>query len=129
MWWIRLAALVAVVFGLVTIRSGGTVLFGDEAARAAAGDYVPFVLVFNFGAGFVYVLAGIGLWLQRSWGVWLADALAVATLLVFAAFGVYIVTGGAFEPRTVGAMTVRSAVWVVLAVLGHRLIPRRDGAA
>lgn len=35
---------VAVGFGLPTIKEGGTILFGDAAARAAAGNCVPFVL-------------------------------------------------------------------------------------
>jgi hypothetical protein len=37
-------SLVAIGFGLLTIKEGGTMLFGDEAARIAAGNYVPFVL-------------------------------------------------------------------------------------
>ena len=36
-------------------------LFGGEAARAAAGQFMPFVLWFNFIAGFAYVVAGVGL--------------------------------------------------------------------
>lgn len=56
-WWLPGAALLAVGFGLLTLWSGGNVLFGGEDARAAAGNYVPFVVVFNFAAGFAYVLA------------------------------------------------------------------------
>jgi hypothetical protein len=52
------AALVAVVFGLLSIASGGRVLFGDDAARQAAGATMSFVLWFNFAAGFVCVVAG-----------------------------------------------------------------------
>lgn len=36
-------SLVAVGFGLLTIKEGGTILFGDAAAHAAAGNYVPLV--------------------------------------------------------------------------------------
>ena len=43
-WSLRIAAGVAVLFGLLTIGSGGRVLFGGPAAAAAAGDAVPFVL-------------------------------------------------------------------------------------
>ncbi len=57
-----LISLVAIGFGLLTIKEGGTVLFGDEVASAAAGSYVPFVLWFNFLAGFSYAVAGAGLW-------------------------------------------------------------------
>ncbi len=44
--WIM--TVIAVVFGLLTIKSGGSVLFVDGIAREDAGNYVPFVLWFNF---------------------------------------------------------------------------------
>jgi uncharacterized membrane protein (DUF2068 family) len=110
----RIAAAVAVAFGLLTLREGGTVLFGSEAARLAAGAYVPFVLWFNFLAGFVYVIAGAGLWARRRWAVWLALSVAVGTAAVFAAFGIHMLLGGAFEMRTVAAMALRTTVWAVL---------------
>jgi len=91
------------------------VLFGPEAARLAAGRYVPFVLWFNFLAGFAYVAAGAGLWARRRWAAWLSPAIAAGTITTFAAFGLYILLGGAFEVRTVAAMGLRSAVWVAIA--------------
>ena len=117
---IRIAAVIAILFGLLTILSGGLALFGGPEAQAAAGDAVAFVLWFNFGAGFAYVAAGIGLFLATRWSVWLAAFIALSTLLVFAAFGVHIWTGGAYEMRTVGAMTLRSLVWIAIASLGFR---------
>ncbi|TAK85071.1 MAG: hypothetical protein EPO20_12895 [Betaproteobacteria bacterium] len=111
----KLAAAVAVVFGAATVVSGARVLFGDGAAQA--GNYVPFVLWFNFLAGFVYVAAGIGLWLRRRWAPMVALALALLTALVFAAFGAHILGGGAFEARTVAAMSLRTFVWVSIAAL------------
>lgn len=59
---VKALALIAVVFGAMTIFSGGRALFGDEQARAAVGNAIPFVLWFNFFAGFAYILTGIGLW-------------------------------------------------------------------
>jgi uncharacterized membrane protein (DUF2068 family) len=118
-------SLVAVGFGLLTIREGGTILFGDEAARAAAGNYVAFVLWFNFVAGFAYVVAGAGLWLRHPWAVWLAVAIAAATAFTFAAFGVHVYTGGGYEQRTVIAMGLRTLVWVTIAAIAWRRLPRR----
>ena len=120
---LRIAAGVAVLFGAASVVSGGNVLFGSGAA--AAGHYVPFVVWFNFIAGFFYIAAGVGLWRQRRWAAWLALALAVFTGLAFAAFGWYVAAGGAFEARTVAAMTLRTLVWTATAALAmHFLTPR-----
>jgi hypothetical protein len=118
-------AAVAIVFGALTLKEGGAVLFGDGTARAAAGSYVPFVVWFNFLAGFAYIAAGAGLWLQQRWALWLAAGIAVATALTFAALGVHVFSGGAFETRTVAAMTLRTLVWAVIAALGWRMASRR----
>lgn len=123
-FWICVVSLVAVGFGLLTIKEGGTVLFGGEAARVAAGNYVPFVLWFNFLAGFAYVIAGAGLWALKRWAFWLALAIVIGTLAVFTAFGVHVLEGGAYEKRTVVAMTLRTAVWAVIATVAYHWIKR-----
>jgi hypothetical protein len=115
------AGVVAVLFGVVTIASGGRALFGGETGRQAVGDAVPFVLWFNFAAGFAYVIAGIGLLLWLRWAVRLSVLIAAATVLVFAAFGVHVMLGGGYEMRTVGAMTLRSLVWIAIAAVAHRM--------
>ena len=91
-------------------------------ARLAAGSYVPFVLWFNFLAGFVYVSAGAGLWVRRRWAVWLALSIAVGTAVAFAALGIHILRGGAFEARTVAAMTLRTGVWAAICAYASRRI-------
>jgi hypothetical protein len=121
-WFIRTAAVVAVVFGIATIRAGGSVLFGDGAQ--AAGNVIGFVLWFNFLAGFAYVAAGAGLWLQRYWSAQFALTIAAATVLVFAALGIHVAAGGAFEMRTVWAMTLRSVVWISIAMLALAAVKR-----
>ncbi|WP_334150742.1 hypothetical protein [Hyphomicrobium sp.] len=111
----------AILFGILTVISGGRVLFGNVATQAAAGAVIPFVLWFNFAAGFAYVAAGFGLMARKRWAVWLSIVIATATVLVFAAFGVHVWSGGAYELRTVGAMSLRSSVWVGIAAVASRL--------
>lgn len=108
--------MIATIFGIVTVIVGGKTLFGGAEVRAAAGNIVSFVLWFNFVAGFAYVIAGVGLFLWKRWAALLSAAIAAATIAVFIAFGIHIFLGGAFESRTVGAMIIRSAVWIVIAV-------------
>jgi hypothetical protein len=112
---LRAVAVVAVLFGAATVWSGGNVLFGNGAE--GAGNYVPFVVWFNFLAGFAYIAAGVGIWRERRWATALAAGLAVLTALAFVAFGSWVATGGAYEMRTVVAMTIRTALWTAIAVL------------
>ncbi|ACK53776.1 conserved hypothetical protein [Thauera aminoaromatica] len=114
---IRAMSLIAVGFGLLTIKEGGAILFGGEAAQASAGNFVPFVLWFNFLAGFAYVIAGAVLWLRHRWAVWLAVVIAAATAFAFAALGAHVYAGGAYEMRTVIAMSFRTLVWVAIAAI------------
>jgi len=124
-WDILIAAVVVTLFGLLTVLSGGRALFGGPEARAAVGDAVPFVLWFNFLAGFAYVAAGIGLILQTNWATKLSIAILVATVLVMIAFGVHVLLGGAYEMRTVWAMSLRTVVWGVVVGL---VIRNPDGS-
>jgi hypothetical protein len=125
-WWLKAWSVLAIAFGLLTLKSGGQVLFGGPEAREAAGDYVPFVLWFNFIAGFVYVVAGIGLYLGQKLATHLAIVLAAATFLVFVAFGIHVAAGYAFEMRTVIAITVRTVFWLIAAVLAVK-VKRKQG--
>ncbi len=121
-WLIALAA-IAVIFGLLTIVWGGWTLI-DVEAQQLAGDYVAFVLWFNFLAGFAYVVAGVGLWLQARWCVWLAIAIATATLLIFAIFGMQIWRGGSYEMRTVAALALRALTWFIIAAVAYAKLGR-----
>ena len=107
---------VAIAFGLLTILSGAGALFGV----ADMGDVVPFVLWFNFFAGFAYVAAGVGLWRGANWGRWLSLGIAGATALLFLAFLAHVLLGNAYEPRTLGALVLRLGVWTGIAATAHR---------
>lgn len=112
---IKSLALIAIAFGALTVFSGGQALFGAPEARAAVGRAVGFVLWFNFGAGFFYVLAGIGLWQGRVWAHWLAALLTLGTATVAGAFALHVLGGGAYEIRTVGALALRLVFWLFVA--------------
>ena len=113
------AALFAILFGLLTIISGGSTLFNVEV-RQLAGNYVGFVLWFNFLAGFAYVIAGVGLWSRQRWSMWLSFFIAAVTLIVFARFGLHIMCGGSYEIRTVAAMSLRTVVWFIISAVAYK---------
>ncbi len=117
----RLMSIVAILFGILTLKTGGMVLFTEGEAHQAAGNYVPFVLWFNFIAGFIYIIAGLGLWRQRSGATSLALAITVATVAIFIVFGLHIYSGGSYEMRTVVAMSLRSGIWFSITLTAYML--------
>ena len=114
--WVNLIALIAMVFGAMTLFSGGAVLFADGQARADAGNYVPFILWFNFIAGFFYIAASVGIFTWQKWGLIFSRLIFIATVIASIGLAGYIATGGSFEMRTVMAMVLRSIVWLAIAI-------------
>lgn len=112
----RIAGSVAIAFGVLTVLSGGVALFG----AVDMGAVVPFVLWFNVFAGFAYVIGGFLLAAGHRLAFPLALAILIATAAVFAAFGWHVLSGGAFELRTVGAMSLRTGFWAGMAWVASR---------
>lgn len=117
---IRTAAILAILFGILTILSGGRALIGG----ADMGAVVGFVLVFNLVAGFAYVAAGIGLWRGDRWAPALCVAILIGTLAVFAVFGWHVLSGRPYEARTMGAMAFRSLFWAAISAIALKAARR-----
>ncbi len=115
----RIAGGVATAFGFLTLVSGAGALFGGSDM----GAVVPFVLWFNFLAGFAYVAGGVLLWRGHRLALPVALVILIATVAVFVAFGVHISWGSPYEMRTVGAMTLRSGFWTAMALIAWKARP------
>ena len=111
---------VIILFGLLTIESDGAVLFRDGAERKAAGNYVTFVLWFNFFAGFIYVSAGVGLLMRKPWAVSVSASIVVTTSITFLLLGLYILTGGSYESNTIAVMSLRIILWSLITLFAYR---------
>jgi hypothetical protein len=92
-----LAAAIAGLFGIVTLFAGGRVLLG------------------------VYLAAGITLWRNLILGKYAAGAIFLLNILVL--FGIILVyrSGGAVAVDSLGAMTLRTVVWLVLFLVASWL--------
>jgi hypothetical protein len=110
--FLRILGIVAILFGIMTLKSGGATLFIDGATREASGNFVPFVVWSNFLMGFAYISAGIGIWLNKNWTKSLTISIVSITVLTFIVFGVHILMDGIFELKTVKVMTFRSLFWI-----------------
>lgn len=115
---IKILAVFIAIFGLLTLRSGGSVIWFEEA-RIAAGDILMEIVWFNFLAGFLYVVGAWGLWKGHPWVLRFSLVLFIAYLVMFSYLLVHVSQGGPYETRTLIAMTFRTLLWgVTLTFLG-----------
>jgi hypothetical protein len=112
---------IAVIFGLATVAAGSRTLLDGLAP-----DQIGVVVAFNVAAGVAYVAAGAVVLAGNGRAVPLARVIAAATVLVFLAFGVHAALGGAFQTRTVAAMTLRTLLWGTAAFTLPRLLRRES---
>jgi hypothetical protein len=112
-----LAAAIAVLFGVATLFAGGRVLLGSDPG------YVVFrpLLIYNTIMGVAYLAAGITIWRSLSVGKYAAGAIFLLNILVLLGIIVVYQSGGAVAVDSLGAMTLRTVVWLVLFLVASWL--------
>ena len=120
----RVLSLVAILFGLVTVVAGSRVLTGGDPG------YIVFLplLIFNTAMGVVYVGAGILVWRNPARGRYPAGAIFLVNFLVLATVSYLFFAGNPVAVESVGAMALRTIVWLLL-FLGLVRVCRRKALA
>ena len=106
----RMLALVGILFGIATLVAGTRVLAGADPG------YLVFrpLLIFNTAMGLAYLAAGVIAWRSADKGKMASGAIFVLNLLVLGAIGYLYRTGSAVAAESVGAMALRTSVWLGL---------------
>ena len=107
----RLAAALAIIIGLLSIKEGGSVLLGLEIKPY---HVLPWLVMYNVALGFVSAVAGIGIWTQRAWSGMLAVVILLLHGLVFLSLFLMYEFGKEVAFISVTAMLVRTIVWLVI---------------
>jgi len=107
----NLIALIALLFGLVTVIAGSNVLLGSDPG------YIVFLplLIYNTMMGFVYVGASILIWRRFRQGMYLALSIFMLNLVVLAGIYFLYTQGDSVAIDSLRAMTLRTVVWLVLS--------------
>lgn len=113
-------ALVAALFGILTIFAGTRVLSGADPG------YVVFrpLLLYNTVMGVLYVLAGFLIWRSIRPGMYAAAAIFLLNLLVLVLVAWLYTAGQGVALDSVRTMTLRTGVWLAL-FLGLAWLRRR----
>ena len=103
-------ALVAVLFGLVTIFAGTRVLLGSDPGYIV---YRP-LLIYNVVMGIVYVSAGIIALQNVKQGMYVAAVIFALNLVVLTTIYYLYTEGSSIAIDSLRAMTLRTVVWFAL---------------
>lgn len=119
-----LVAAIAVLFGVATLFAGSRVLLGSDPGYEV---FRP-LLIYNTAMGVAYLAAGITVWRSINAGRYAAGAIFLLNLLVLAGMLVVYRSGGTVAVDSLGAMTLRTVVWLVLFMAVSWLVRSRTAA-
>lgn len=108
-WISKTLAIIAILFGLVTIFSGYRVLFGISDP-----GYVVFLplLIYNFLMGFIYLLVAWFIWKNLDRGLKLSRLIAFMNLGVLIMIGaLFLLSDNLLAIDSIYAMSFRTIVW------------------
>jgi hypothetical protein len=119
---LKIAAIILSLFALITIFMSGSVIFDLFGIRAKEGNYILFVVVSNFIAGFLYLISAYGLFFQKKWTTRLLLVTTTILVLSFAGLLWHINSGGIYEQQTIRAMLFRIGTTILFAGISWRYI-------
>jgi hypothetical protein len=110
----HIIAVLAIVPGLLSIKEGGSVMLGISTPSY---HVLLWLVVYNIVMGFVSLIAGTGIWIQRTWGSVLAALILLCHGVVFLAVFFLFMLREPVAPISVLAMMIRTAVWFIIYLL------------
>ena len=112
--FIKTAAIVAVLFSLLTIVEGSQVLLG-----LTQHDYIVFtpLLIYNVVIGIVGLFVGVLIWVNHKKALMLTSIVTILHLTVLIIVAVIFISDGPVSMHSVQAMTIRSAIWLAITLV------------
>ena len=117
---IKYLSLTGLIFGIVTIISGGPVLFGSDPGYAV---FSPLV-IFNTTMGFVYIASSLAAWKNPILSKNIAGFIFLTNLAVLITITYLFFTGSNIAYQSLGAMTFRTIVWLIIHIGIERTIKK-----
>lgn len=115
----KIAAIVAIVFSLLTIVEGSQVLFG--ITQHAYIVFTP-LLIYNILMGLVGLIAGIMLWLNHKKAFMLTKLILAVHLIVLLVVGILYLSSNAVALHSIQAMSIRVIIWLLITLAAWKTI-------
>lgn len=125
---LKTSGVVITLFALVTLFMSASVIFDLFGIREKEGDFVLFVVIANFIAGFLYLLASYGLFTEKKWTTRLLILITAILAIAFIALLIHVNAGGTYEQKTIKAMIFRISITAVFAGISWFFISKKKQA-
>jgi hypothetical protein len=116
---------VLLLFGMITLFLSSSIFFDWFGIREKEGDYVLFVVIANFIASILYLIAGYGFLKNK---LFTAKTLYLSIAVLVAAFAgllVHVNSGGIYETKTIGAMAFRIILTSIFSIAAYLMINKK----
>ena len=122
----RLAALLAIIPGLLSIKEGGSVLLG-----LVTKDYtiLPWLVWYNVVLGFASVIVGVALWREHKGSIKIATTILSLHGLVLIILIILFVFKTPVSLIGITAMLFRTSIWIAIILLLGRKGKEQVGKA
>ncbi len=109
---IKITAVLAAVIGIMAIITGSRVLFGFFDPGY---PYFTALIIYNILMGAVSVFVGVYIWHRHSKALLYSCIVGVLHILVL--LSLLTVFGDVISDHSIGAMTFRSAAWIIFSLV------------
>lgn len=121
---LKASAVIITLFALITLFMSTSVIFDLFGIREKEGNYVLFVVISNFIAGFLYLFAAYALFTEKTWATKLLLMTTTILVLSFVGLLIHANTGGIYEQKTIKAMLSRIAITGAFAIISWIIISK-----
>ena len=104
---VKIAGGVALIFGLLTIFAGGSVILDLFGMRAKEGNYVSYVVWASFLSGIIYIFAAYGFFKNKIWTKTILKYAIYILLAGFVALIIWILQKEPYETAIIMKLTFR----------------------
>ena len=113
------------IFGLIMVAMTTSVMFDLFGVRELEGNFVMSVVIANWIAGVLYLIAAYGIFKNQKWTYIPLLISAITLIISFIFLQVHIQDGGAFEEKTIKALSIRIVLSLIFAMITYIKITKK----
>lgn len=113
----RMAAILGIIVGILTIIAGSKVLLGISFPNYSI---LRWLVIYNVSLGAISLITGIGLWNRRSWAILLSGVITASHGFIFIILILMFILGKTVAFQSILAMLFRTTAWLGIFVVARK---------